>query len=685
MRRPVDRVSPFQFPAIEDSDVQWAAEILKLPDAAFAGAHGNDPRLHVLKNPGSIDIEACPGSGKTTLLTAKLAVISRRWKDSRRGICILSHTNAARREIEQRLGSTPEGRRLLGFPHYVGTIHGFVNTYLSIPWLRSLGYPVTAIDDDQCEQVRRRLLKLAQHGALRTFVEGKENSPHVNVVGEWHVANAAFDVLKENGTSHFADLTKSAPRQLIALAKLCAEKGYHRYSEMFMWAHDLLDKCPGTAISLRQRFPVVFIDEVQDNNEAQSRILHRIFVEGDSAVIRQRYGDSNQAIYGYVGDGGASTDIFPIAAARVTIPNSHRFGQPIADLANPFGLVPYNLQGVGPSQEFAQSNTHDRNAIFLFSNQNIGRVFDAYGGYLSECFTQGELDRGVFKIVGGIHRPGPDDNLPRSVGNYWPIYDPEISLAEPKPKTFFQYVMASHKVLAESGESHQAVERIAEALARLVALAGANLPLTNGRSRHRQLLRMLADDQTARLAYSNVVVRFMEFPEVPSFDIWNTELRPTILATVAALTGNVVDENLVEAFLEWPGPQPPAGEAVAGVLKKPDNIFRYAFGQTEIRIGVGSIHSVKGETHTATLVLETYFHGHQLIALKPWLLGNKSGKGQEGPRNQSRLKQHFVAMTRPTHLLCLAMKDNLSPDEIEVLKGRAWRVGRVTENGTIWL
>jgi hypothetical protein len=70
---------------------------------------------------------------------------------------------------------------------------------------------------------------------------------------------------------------------------------------------------------------------------------------------------------------------------------------------------------------------------------------------------------------------------------------------------------------------------------------------------------------------------------------------------------------------------------------------------------VGSIHSAKGETHTATLVLETYWYSHNLNDLVPWLSGLRLGGAGIGARQQTKLKTHYVAMTRPTHLLCLAV------------------------------
>ncbi|MGH1420155.1 MAG: UvrD-helicase domain-containing protein, partial [Hyphomicrobiaceae bacterium] len=292
---------PIRFipPVITDDDIHWSCETLGLPANAFHGPDGNDPRQQVISSLDPLDIEACPGSGKTTLLVAKLAILARKWSDLRRGICVLSHTNVAREEIETCLGHSPEGQKLLSYPHYIGTIHSFINQFLSVPWLRSLGYPATTFDNELCEKHRRRLLQLNRFGVLRNWVENRERVPHTKVVQNWHLASPEFRVVKENGDSWFVNPNAPSAVQLSSLARLCAKDGYHRFEEVFMWAHDLLGKETEVAAAIRQRFPLLFIDEVQDNNEDQSALLHRLFIEGDGPVIRQRFGDSNQAIYGY--------------------------------------------------------------------------------------------------------------------------------------------------------------------------------------------------------------------------------------------------------------------------------------------------------------------------------------------------------------------------------------------------
>jgi DNA helicase-2/ATP-dependent DNA helicase PcrA len=63
--------------------------------------------------------------GLDALDGVKLAILARKWRHPTSGICVLSHTNVAREEIQSRLGRTPVGQHLLHYPHFIDTIHTF--------------------------------------------------------------------------------------------------------------------------------------------------------------------------------------------------------------------------------------------------------------------------------------------------------------------------------------------------------------------------------------------------------------------------------------------------------------------------------------------------------------------------------------------------------------------------------
>jgi hypothetical protein len=153
----------------------------------------------------------------------------------------------------------------------------------------------------------------------------------------------------------------------------------------------------------------------------------------------------------------------------------------------------------------------------------------------------------------------------------------------------------------------------------------------------------------------------------------------------AALVGGNPDAATANNFLEWP-----KRPEIRNVGDSDDthgiepNSYRVRDGDRFVDINLGSIHSVKGQTHLATLIVETFLYNHCLEAALNWLTGARSNGGQCSPRERDRLLSTFVAMTRPTHLLCLAMRSSsLGTGEalttnLEKLAERGWQIQRLT-------
>ena len=100
-----------------------------------------------------------------------------------------------------------------------------------------------------------------------------------------------------------------------------------------------------------------------------------------------------------------------------------------------------------------------------------------------------------------------------------------------------------------------------------------------------------------------------------------------------------------------------------------------------VNIEVTTIHSAKGETHTATLVLETYFNKtYDLQKLLPFFKGQGNRKQLEkGKTLREHAMRIFVAMTRPKELLCLAIyKEHLSNGDMDGLQAFGWSLQVLT-------
>ena len=77
---------------------------------------------------GSLFAEACPGAGKTRAIAARF--LKRTAEEPRRGIALLSFTNAAVDEAKIRCAGQPKA---LQAPHFVGTFDSFINRFITRP------------------------------------------------------------------------------------------------------------------------------------------------------------------------------------------------------------------------------------------------------------------------------------------------------------------------------------------------------------------------------------------------------------------------------------------------------------------------------------------------------------------------------------------------------------------------
>lgn len=201
------------------------------------------------------------------------------------------------------------------------------------------------------------------------------------------------------------------------------------------------------------------------------------------------------------------------------------------------------------------------------------------------------------------------------------------------------------------------------------------------KSRHRTVLQLLAGEVAPQARYKVLVHRFGLRRKPLTETAWDTRWRAVVREIAETIAGESLSSPEASDFLAW-NVEAGLGSPALMIQRSRDNLYRYPNDAPKVQIRVGSIHSIKGETHTATLVLETFWNNHSLDALLPWLKGSKSGSKSTGQRQTTRLKLHYVAMTRPTHLLCLAVKRSSLEGEkgeldqtlIGELEQHGWRV-----------
>lgn len=96
----------------------------------------------------------------------------------------------------------------------------------------------------------------------------------------------------------------------------------------------------------------------------------------------------------------------------------------------------------------------------------------------------------------------------------------------------------------------------------------------------------------------------------------------------------------------------PVFKSVA-VNQEKENTYKY----NNLEIELDSVHGVKGQTHTATLYMETFYFSKTNESIIKYLIGEKSSTIEEHVEKHIRVA--YVAMTRPTDLLCIVLNEEI--------------------------
>lgn len=666
---------------ITDEDVDWVASLMNLTSL-------DQPRLDFLKAMHTVDVSACPGSGKTTLIVAKLAILARKWPFRTKGICVLSHTNVAREEIENRLGNNAICRKILDYPHFVGTIHGFANRFLALPYLERRQLPLTLVDDPATEAFRQK--NLGRHLRAFEFYLAKRH----RTLTDLRVTDVDGPSFIIKGEKTLPGQDKDSYKAAKSAVDASVSRGFYYHAEMLTLAQNHLNERPLVSRWLQRRFPVVFVDEMQDTDQQQGQILAEVFPRESCELVVQRVGDPNQAIF----SGGETT-----ANSSYSYPDEHedlvihvstslRFGNGIADLASRFAVSavkPDGLVGEGPKSLVS----HDRkgnNTVFVFENSEARRVLDEYARVVAQEFAPEERSKGgPIVAVGAVHNKPPvdtsDPHFPQSVGDYWPHYQPHRAVRGRSPETLIEYLREAQTLSKSSGEMPEALDLVSTGINRLMALLGS---LTSSRRpKFREMVETPGIPPIERASFVQAIRKLLiEQPPITS------ENWPRLVSRILGFAKFIAAETPInpinaEEFLSWVAPSDVPSARPEGFVASPKaNCFVTEVDGHRLEIQLGSIHSVKGQNHLATLVLGTYWNGQVYEKLLPWLIGSKANGAKEKEQNTRRLLQLYVAMTRPSHLLCLAVPVSSlgadPSDSIGKIKDLGWNVIEVRAHMT---
>ena len=271
--------------------------------------------------------------------------------------------------------------------------------------------------------------------------------------------------------------------------------------------------------------------------------------------------------------------------------------------------------------------------------------------------------------VGAIARPNNEANL--KIGNYWEGYDRSVRSKSATPSTLIGFARLAQTLHQTDGNLHQAIPKLRDVVIRLAKEMEIE-PDDGATLTWNRLCDLYQDKRDSLKQLNEWIYALVACSDWNDQSAWEAQVEK--LKTYLSSVGG--DASKANDFCAW-NDAPTSTTSTSGPTKI--NVFEH----NGIEIKVGTIHSVKGETHDATLVLETKWQRDTDIKnALDWLIGREHDAPQPDGRPNSnathrfeRFKRLHVAMTRPRHLLCLAINSaHINDEQKTSLEGIGWQI-----------
>ncbi|MDZ7692068.1 MAG: UvrD-helicase domain-containing protein [Balneolaceae bacterium] len=440
--------------------------------------------------------------------------------------------------------------------------------------------------------------------------------------------------------------------------------GVVRYSDPYYISLKYIDEYKHIYTKLlSNRFKFVFIDEMQDTDAKQCHLLNNLFDQNKTTI--QRFGDSNQSIF----QNSVTEKVFwDLNDRRLPLPKSHRFSQKIADKLIPLSVQNFKVIGTNITPDIQPH-------IIIFEDDNIEIVKDEFIKLIKKHNLEAVKNKSnnPFKAIGWVK----DHETYHGISSYWPdvVLDSNTS-----QRIFYKNIYSYVQSLKIPPETKSVdANSIRKVLLNGLVQFSRELDQKNKNGRYfdpRSLLKHVST--TNENLYNELLLKLTSYckkivlqqdkvDELRNIVTWLFpkifDLKKCEIENHDFVIGDNLDERVEKAGLE------------GGNLYNKDGI----------ELEFSTIHGIKGETHTATLYLETFHDGYDLNRLKKELTVNNYSRPKKDLKIKTR-KMAYVAMSRPTHLLCLAMHKNtlgrgkkqiqLSNQFIDKLDNSSWKIVR---------
>lgn len=284
----------------------------------------NEPQLEAVKTTeGPLLVVAGAGSGKTRMLTVRIAYLIEHCKVEPDAILAVTFTNKAAREMRERVQDMVPGANRVTLT----TFHSFCCLLLR-RWHKHAGFAdgFTIYDESDSEKLIKNVLK--EHK-----VDPKRFSPKA-VLG--FISQAKNELVMPEDYLQLAGPGPAAATTQKLYASYQAQLQFNQavdFDDLIFKAYYLLKDNPELLNRLQNQYQYFLVDEYQDTNHAQYRLISLISSASRNLCV---VGDEDQSIYSWRGATIRNIQDFAkdFAGARIVkLEQNYRSTQVILDAA----------------------------------------------------------------------------------------------------------------------------------------------------------------------------------------------------------------------------------------------------------------------------------------------------------------------------------------------------------------
>ena len=289
----------------------------------------NETQAEAVRNiDGPLLILAGAGSGKTTTITSRLAYLLDVVGVPASNTLTLTFTNKAAKEMRERALSMIATQ---SYPPLLCTFHKFGLLFLKFH-IHRLGREnnFVVIDTDD----KKRILKKI-NGDLPTQLVASEISRYKNSL---ILPEEAYAQAEQKNYQQIAKVYAEYEKYL-------EENNLVDFDDLISLTYKLLDDYPELAQETSRRYQYIMIDEYQDTNELQFKLLEKLCTSHNNICV---VGDDDQSIYGWRGAHVRNILEFDQDfkdATVIKLENNYRSKTPILNVAN--ALIEHNRSRLG--------------------------------------------------------------------------------------------------------------------------------------------------------------------------------------------------------------------------------------------------------------------------------------------------------------------------------------------------